>query len=61
MKYNEIDPKKCMLMCEAFEIFRNSISTEVSKPKSYHLNTSKSYDFSPSLKVVAQKISLPHP
>ena len=55
-------PKElCKVECAAFDIFPNSISWEVSKPKSNHISTFKSYDFSPNLKVIAQKMSLPCP
>ena len=42
-------------------IFLNSILEEVAKSKFYHLYISLKYDFSPNLKVIAQKMSLPCP
>ena len=42
-------------------IFLNSILEEVAKSKFYHLYISQRYDFSPNLKVIAQKMSLPRP
>ena len=51
----------CKMECDAFEFVLNSMPKQISKPKSYHLNTFKSYDFSQNFKVVAQKMSLPCP
>ena len=42
-------------------IFLNSKLEEVAKSKFYHLYISLKYDFSPNLKVIAQKMSLPCP
>ena len=51
----------CNLDCAAFGFVLISILIEVSKPKSYHVNISKSYDFSQNLKGLAQKLSLLRP